>query len=450
MAEPIPFSQALRFWLKLGFISFGGPAGQIAIMHAELVERRRWISEARFLHALNYCMLLPGPEAQQLATYIGWLMHRTWGGIMAGVLFVLPSLFILIGLSWVYLVYGDVPAVAGAFYGLKPAVTALVLHAAHRIGTKALKNRWMWALAGASFVAMAFFDTPFPAIVAAAALLGWWVARQWPHALEPAKGSVPASGAATATPITCHAVIGDDSPTPPHARYTASRLWTVLIFGLGLWALAFFTLVVFYGWQGTLTQMAWFFTKAALLTFGGAYAVLPYVFQGAVDTHQWLTAGQMMDGLALGETTPGPLIMVVAFVGFVGGWGQQVLGPDSLFLGAALAASVVTFFTFLPSFIFILAGGPLVEATHGQIALTAPLSAITAAVVGVILNLALFFGLQVFWPQGLEGGIDAKAAVIAAAAALALFRYRVAVLPLLGSCAALGVLLQFAGAIAAP
>jgi chromate transporter len=450
LAEPIPFSQALRFWLKLGFISFGGPAGQIAIMHVELVERRRWISEARFLHALNYCMLLPGPEAQQLATYIGWLMHRTWGGIMAGVLFVLPSLFILIGLSWVYLAHGDVPAVAGAFYGLKPAVTALVLHAAYRIGTKALKNRWMWSLAGAAFVAIAFFDTPFPAIVAAAALFGWWVARRWPQAVEPAVGSSPAKLGLGATTTTRDAVIGDDTPTPSHARYTMRRLWTVLIVGLAVWGLAMGALLAYFGWQGTLTQMAWFFTKAALLTFGGAYAVLPYVFQGAVDTHQWLTAAQMMDGLALGETTPGPLIMVVAFVGFVGGWGQQVLGPDSLFLGAALAASVVTFFTFLPSFIFILAGGPLVEATHGQIALTAPLSAITAAVVGVILNLALFFGLQVFWPQGLGGGIDAKAAVIAAAAALALFRYRVGVLPLLGSCAAFGVLLQFAGAMAAP
>jgi chromate transporter len=430
---PVRFAEALRFWLKLGFISFGGPAGQIAIMHTELVERRRWISEQRFLHALNYCMLLPGPEAQQLATYLGWLMHRTWGGIVAGALFVLPSLFILVALSWIYLRFGDVPVVAGVFFGLKPAVTALVLHAAHRIGTRALKNRWMWGIAAASFVAIFAFDTPFPAIVLAAGLIGHFGARRWPQVF--AIGGGPGSASRGYGP----ALIDDHTPTPAHAVYSRGHLAKVLVFGFGLWAVAMATLVAMYGMQGTLTQMGWFFTKAALLTFGGAYAVLPYVYQGAVETHQWLSGPQMIDGLALGETTPGPLIMVVAFVGFVGGWLKAVLGPDALFLGGAVAATVVTFFTFLPSFVFILAGGPAVESTHGKLGFTAPLSAITAAVVGVILNLGVFFAYHVLWPQGGGGRFDAVSAAIAAASVVALFRFKVGVLPLLGACAAVGL-----------
>ena len=431
----VSFGEAFRFWLKLGFVSFGGPAGQIAIMHSELVERRRWISEQRFLHALNYCMLLPGPEAQQLATYIGWLMHRTWGGIVAGALFVLPSLFILIALSWVYLRFGHVPVVAGIFFGLKPAVTALVLHAAHRIGSRVLKNRWMWGIAAAAFVAIFALDTPFPAIVLAAGLIGHFGARRWPQVF--ALGGGHGAAKTGYGP----ALIDDHTPTPPHARFSRSHLAKVLFVGLGLWVLAMVLLVATQGMQGTLTQMGWFFTKAALLTFGGAYAVLPYVYQGAVETHGWLSAPQMIDGLALGETTPGPLIMVVAFVGFVGGWLKQVLGPEALFLGGALAATVVTFFTFLPSFVFILAGGPLVEATHGKLGFTAPLSAITAAVVGVILNLALFFAYHVLWPQGFGGRFDVFSALIAAGAALALFRFKVGVMPLLAGCAATGLLI---------
>lgn len=431
--SPVAFMDALRFWLKLGFISFGGPAGQIAIMHTELVERRRWISEKRFLHALNYCMLLPGPEAQQLATYIGWLMHRTWGGIAAGVLFVLPSLFILIALSWVYLRFGDVPVVAGIFYGIKPAVTALVLHAAHRIGTRALRNRWMWGIAAAAFVAIFAFDTPFPLIVLAAALIGHFGARKAPGVF--ALGGGHANAGQGYGP----ALIDDDTPTPAHARFSRGRLIKLLLIGLGLWALVMAILMGTSGVQGTLAQMGWFFTKAALMTFGGAYAVLPYVYQGAVEQHQWLSGTQMIDGLALGETTPGPLIMVVAFVGFVGGWLKQILGPDSVFLGGALAATVVTFFTFLPSFIFILAGGPLVEATHGKLGFTAPLSAITAAVVGVILNLALFFAYHVLWPEGFGGRFDVVSALITIAAAVALFRFKVGVLPLLAACAGVGL-----------
>ena len=352
-------------------------------MHRDLVDEKRWISEKRFLHALNYCMVLPGPEAQQLATYIGWLMHRTWGGVVAGALFVLPSLFILIALSWVYIAFGHLPVVEGLFYGIKPAVTAIVLQAAHRIGSRALQNGVLWAIAGAAFVAIFALQLPFPLIVAGAALTGYLGGK-----LAPDKFRV-GGGHSTAAKHFGPAVIDDHTPTPEHARFSRARVAWLMMAGLILWEAPMLVLWSIYGWEGTLTQMGWFFTKAALLTFGGAYAVLPYVYQGAVETHQWLSAAQMIDGLALGETTPGPLIMVVAFVGFVGGWVKQVLGPDALFLGGALAATIVTFFTFLPSFVFILAGGPLVEATHGKLGFTAPLSAITAAVVGVILNLAL-------------------------------------------------------------
>jgi chromate transporter len=435
----VGFGDAVRFWLKLGFISFGGSAGQIAIMHTELVERRRWISERRFLHALNYCMLLPGPEAQQLATYIGWLLHRTLGGLVAGGLFVLPSLMILIALSWIYVAFGDQPLVAAVFFGLKPAVTALVLHAAYRIGTRALRNPWLWTIAGASFIAIFFLGLPFPAIVVAAAAVGWLGAKRWPAVF--ALGGGNAATQAGYGP----AVIDDDTPTPRHARLSRARVARVAAVGLGLWAVAFAALAATFGAESTLVAMGWFFTKAALVTFGGAYAVLPYVYQGAVETHQWLSGPQMIDGLALGETTPGPLIMVVAFVGFVGAWQQQVLGPDALLTGAVLGASVATFFTFLPSFFFIFAGAPLVEATHGNIRFTAPLSSITAAVVGVMANLALFFAWHVFWPQGFAGGFDWLAALIAAAAALALFRFRIGVLGLLGGAAAAGLAASLLG-----
>ncbi|HWV14992.1 MAG TPA: chromate efflux transporter [Cellvibrio sp.] len=435
----ISFAEAFRFWLKLGFISFGGPAGQIAIMHQELVERRRWISEKRFLHALNYCMLLPGPEAQQLATYIGWLMHRTWGGIIAGVLFVLPSLFILIALSWVYLVYGEVTWVAGLFYGIKPAVAAVVVHAAHRIGSRALKNNGLWAIAAAAFVAIFALHIPFPLIVLAAALIGYFGGRYAPQYFQAGGGHGKANKSYGA------AVIDDETPTPGHAKFRWPHLVTLLLVGAALWLLPMGLLVATQGWQGTLTQMAWFFTKAALLTFGGAYAVLPYVYQGAVGHYQWLTPTQMIDGLALGETTPGPLIMVVAFVAFVGGYVKAVFGPDMLFIGGAVAAVLVTWFTFLPSFLFILAGGPLVESTHDELKFTAPLTAITAAVVGVILNLALFFGYHVLWPAGFEGQLDLLSLGIALAAALALFRYKRGVIQVLIGCALVGLAAKLMG-----
>ncbi len=434
--EPVSLLQAFWFWLKLGLISFGGPAGQISIMHQELVERRRWISERRFLHALNYCMLLPGPEAQQLATYIGWLLHRTWGGVIAGVLFVLPSLFILIALSWVYIAFGDVPLVAGIFYGIKPAVTAIVVQAAYRIGSRALKNNWLWGIAAAAFVAIFALDLPFPLIVLGAASLGYLGGR-----LLPDKFSV-GGGHAAADKSFGPALIDDHTPTPEHARFRASRLALIVAAGALLWLLPMGLLTWLFGWHGTLTQMAWFFTKAALLTFGGAYAVLPYVYQGAIGHYGWLTPTQMIDGLALGETTPGPLIMVVAFVGFVGAYVQQVFGPEQAFIAGALAATLVTWFTFLPSFLFILAGGPLVESTHGELRFTAPLTGITAAVVGVILNLALFFGYHVLWPAGFAGRFDWPSALIALAAAVALLRYKRGVIEVIGACAVVGLLVH--------
>ncbi len=434
----VSFWQALKFWIKLGFISFGGPAGQISIMHEELVVRRRWLSEKRFLHALNYCMVLPGPEAQQLATYIGWLMHKTRGGIAAGALFVLPSLFILIGLSWLYIAFGHITWVAGLFYGIKPAVTAIVLQAAHRIGSRALKNNFLITISAASFVAIFALNVPFPIIVLFAALFGLIGGRMSPTSFSASGGH--ASEQSSFGP----ALIDDDTPTPAHALFTWHRLMKVLLAGAALWALPMAFLIMQHGWDHTLTQMGSFFTKAALLTFGGAYAVLPYVYQGAVEQFGWVTATQMMDGLALGETTPGPLIMVVAFVGFVGGYVKAVLGPDSLFLAGALAAALVTWFTFLPSFVFILAGGPFVESTHNDLKFTAPLMAITAAVVGVILNLALFFGYHTLWPQGFAGSLDIASAFIAISAAIALFKYKRNVMHVIGVCGSLGICLQYA------
>jgi chromate transporter len=427
------FAQALRYWLRLGFISFGGPAGQIAIMHEELVERRRWISERRFLHALNYCMVLPGPEAQQLATYIGWLLHRSWGAVVAGGLFVLPSFFILLALSWLYMAYGKLPAIAGIFFGIKPAVTALVIHAAQRIGARTLRNRWLWLIALAAFLAIFAWRVPFPAIVLGAALAGAVGGRRAP-ALFCVSATHETRSAAHGA-----ALIDDDTPPPEHARFSWPHFWRVLAVCVALWTGSLAALAWWLGWDAVLTQMAWFFTKAAMLTFGGAYAVLPYVYQGAVEHYQWLTASQMIDGLALGETTPGPLIMVVTFVGYVGGWSRAVLGADALGWGGVAAAAVVTFFTFLPSFVFILLGGPFIESTHGRIGFTAPLTAITAAVVGVIANLAVFFAYHVLWPDGSGGHFEWRAALIGIAAAIALIRFKAGVIPVVVASGLLGL-----------
>jgi chromate transporter len=425
--------EAFRYWLKLGFISFGGPAGQIALMHTELVERRRWISERRFLHALNYCMLLPGPEATQLAIYIGWLLHRTRGGLIAGVLFVLPSLAILIALSWIYMAFGDVPAIAGIMYGIKPAVVAIVLAAAWRIGSRTIRNAMLAAIAALALVAIAL-GVPFPLIVLGAALAGWLGARRWPDRF--ALGGSHQGSDASYGP----ALIDDDSPTPQHAIFSWPRLASVVAIGCGLALAAWIVLASLFGVQSPLAQMGWFFSKAALMTFGGAYAVLPYVVQGAVEHYGWLTAPQMIDGLALGETTPGPLIMIVAFVGFVGGWTHSVFGPGAQAAAGAAGACVATLFTFIPSFVFILAGGPLVESTRGNLRLTAPLTAISAAVVGVIASLALFFGRQVFYAGA---HLQPAAIAICAAACIALFRYRIGTIRLLLACAVAGLVLSY-------
>lgn len=433
----VTLREAFWHWLKLGFISFGGPTGQIALMHTDLVERKRWISERRFLHALNYCMLLPGPEATQLAIYIGWLMHRTAGGILAGVLFVLPALLLLILLSWIYLAFGDVPVVAGVFYGIKPAVVAIVLAAAWRIGSRSLKNRWLIGIATLAFVGIAVFHLPFPLIIGGAALMGAIGARLLPDHFHPGGGHPDSQVSYGA------ALIDDDTPPPAHAQFAWQRLLTISAIGGLIGLLGWGAIAAATGLHAPLAQMGWFFTKAALLTFGGAYAVLPYVYQGAVDSFQWLTPVQMIDGLALGETTPGPLIMIVAFVGFVGGWTKEIFGTSTLFLAGAAGAAVATFFTFLPSFIFILAGGPLIESTRGKLCLTAPLTAISAAVVGVIFSLALFFAEQVFRLGLPVSDWNWVAIGICLIAAIALTRFKVGTIKLIAACALAGLVVSY-------
>lgn len=384
------FREAWRFWLKLGFISFGGPTGQIAIMHAELVEKRRWISESRFLHALNYCMLLPGPEAQQLATYIGWLLHRTWGGIVAGALFVLPSMFILWALSVVYVVYGKVPMVAAIFDGLKPAVVAIVAVAVLRIGRKALKNNLMWVIAGSAFVAIYFFKVPFPLIILTAGVLGLMGRKVAPEYFRLSLGH--GGGAASES----SALINEQSAVPEHTRPTLGRAVRVVLVCAGLWWLP---VAVLAGWLGSghaIVQEAVFFSKAAMVTFGGAYAVLPYVSQQAVEHYGWLSAPQMLDGLGLAETTPGPLIMVLQFVGFLGGYNHP--GGLTPLAAASLGAFITTWTTFVPCFLWIFLGAPHIEQLRNNEKITAALSAVTAAVVGVILNLAIWFGQHVLFP----------------------------------------------------
>ncbi len=423
-------SQAFWYWLKLGFISFGGPAGQIAIMHRDLVEQKHWISEKRFLHALNYCMLLPGPEAQQLATYIGWLMHGKRGGLVAGVLFVLPSMLILMALAYIYMRFGHSPHVAAVLAGIKPAVVAIVLFAAYRIGKRTLRHAALWGIAAVAFVAITFLHVPFPLIVGLAALAGWLGHRYFPQVFD------GKSGHGGAEKSYGKALIDDDTPTPPHATLKPIKSMTTLMVGVGIGAAGIALLALQGGWQGFYTQLAWFFSKAALLTFGGAYAVLPYVTQGAVTHYGWLSTQQMMDGLALGETTPGPLIMVVTFVGFVAGF--QAMPQEPLAAGL-LAACVVTFFTFLPSFIFIFAGAPLIESTKQNLKLNAPLTAITAAVVGVIVSLGVFFAQHVFVR---DQGLDWIAIALAALALWLLVRKNINMIKLIGLFAAIGWVLN--------
>ena len=409
------FREARRFWLKLGFISFGGPAGQIAVMHRELVERKRWIGEPRFLHALNFCMLLPGPEATQLATYCGWLLHGVRGGLAAGVLFVLPGAVTLWLLSWIYVTYGAVPAVAAVFHGLKATVLAIVVAAVLRIGRKALTSPVAWVLAAAAFGALFFLQLPFPLVVFGALAVGWVGGRMAPRMFG-----------VEASPVAAPA---------PAAAVSGTRTLRVAILGLGLWFAPVLLAATLRGGD-LFAQLGWFFSKAAVVTFGGAYAVLPYVGQQAVEHYHWITPGQMLDGLAFAETTPGPLIMVLQFVGFLTGWRQPgVLSP----LGAAtLGAAMTTWVTFVPTYLFILLGAPYIERLRGEVRLSAALAAVTAAVVGVIMNLAVWFALQVVFP--VQAAVDWFALVVGIAALVALERFKAEVIPVVFAGGALGLL----------
>ncbi len=444
MSEPIPttppqaptLGEAFKYWLKLGFISFGGPAGQIAIMHQELVERRRWISEQRYLHALNYCMLLPGPEATQLAIYISWLVHGIRGGVMAGVLFFLPSFVLLSALAGIYLAWGNVPAIQGIFYGIKPAVVAVVLFAAWRIGSRSIKNEVLLGIAALAFVGIFFFKIGFPWIVLAAGILGAIGGKIWPAKFK------AAGGHGASHKQYGPALIDDDTPTPAHANFSWGKLAATVLVFVAIWLA---TMMAISG-VPDLYNMGEFFTKAAFLTIGGAYAVLPYVYQGGVEHFSWLSGPQMMDGLALGETTPGPLIMVVTWVGYLGGVARHVF--DNPVISGIAGAGVATFFTFLPSFLFILAGGPVVEATRGELKFTAPLTAITAAVVGVILNLATFFAWHTFWPKATEaapfsGHFDAISLVIAIVSFIALWKYKADIMQVIAMCGVFGLVYSF-------
>ncbi len=425
------FAEAFRFWVKLGFISFGGPTGQIAIMQTELVEKKKWIGQARFLHALNYCMLLPGPEAQQLAIYIGWLLHRTWGGIVAGAFFVIPSIFVLWGLTYIYAAYGNIPWIAAVFYGLKPAVMAIVAAAVIRIGRKALKNSIMWGIAAAAFIAIFFLRIPFPLIVIGAGLIGFIGGKIWPDKFLVIGGH----GSEKATDTS---VLGDDTESPEHTRPSLGRAIRITAVCLALWIVPTMLLGFWQGWDGVLFKEGVFFSKAAVVTFGGAYAVLPYVAQQAVEHYGWLQPGQMMDGLGLAETTPGPLIMVTQFVGFMGGWTQH--GQMNQTLAATLGALITTWATFTPCFLWIFVGGPHIERLRGNVRLTTSLSAVTAAVVGVVLNLAVWFGIHVLWPA--QGGFDWFALGIGVVAFVGLTKWKWDVIPVVIGSGLVGLLIK--------
>src|SRR5438876_6779421 len=426
------FSEALRFWAKLGFISFGGPTGQIAIMQAELVEKRRWISQSRFLHALNFCMLLPGPEAQQLATYIGWLLHKTWGGIVAGAFFVIPSIFILWTLSFVYAAYGSLPSVAAVFYGLKPAVMAIVAVAVIRIGRKALKNEVMWLVAALAFVAIFFFKVPFPLIILSAGLIGFVGGRVWESKFYVVAGHDDGNEAS---------VLGDAIESPLHAKPSWTRAIKIASIWLPLWLAPTIAVGLWKGWNHTLFQEGVFFSKAAVVTFGGAYAVLPYVAQQALFHYGWLKPGQMMDGLGLAETTPGPLIMVLQFVGFMGGW--QHPGDLSPLVAGTLGALLTTWATFTPCFLWIFLGAPYIEQVRGNVKLASALSAITAAVVGVVLNLAVWFAINALFPG--HAMIDWFALIVCLVAAVGILKWKWNIIPVVLGSGLLGLLYTLAG-----
>lgn len=446
-SQSVSFSEAFRLWLKIGLIGFGGPAGQIALMHRLLVDERKWISESRFLHALNYCMLLPGPEAQQLATYMGWLLHRTAGGLAAGILFVLPGAIVMWGLSLLYATLHDVPLVQAIFFGVKAAVLAVVVEALLRISKRALKNKIMYLLAGLAFVAIFLFDLPFPLIVGGAALIGFLGGRQWPAIFIPAK---PADKSGDAAKIDAAFLAGDMDHTKPSAK----RALKVALVWLSLWFIPLAALALFLGVGHVFAQEGIFFSKMAVVTFGGAYAVLAYVAQQAVGTHGWLAPGEMLDGLGLAETTPGPLIMVLQFVGFLAAFRN----PGSLdpVLAGTIGALVTTWVTFVPCFLWIFLGAPYIEALRGNKNLNAALSAITASVVGVILNLSVWFALHVLFSRVEEkqafgmklsvpdlASLDGMALVLSAAAVLATLKYHVGMLKTLAACATVGAVIHF-------
>lgn len=425
----VSFSEALGFWVKLGFINFGGPAGQIAIMHRELVERRRWISEERFLHALNYCMLLPGPEAQQLAIYIGWLLHRAWGGIVAGAFFVIPSIFVLLALSYIYAAHGNVPAVAGVLSGFKPVVVAIVIEAVLKVGQKAVKGYVHFAIAAASFVSIYFLSVPFPVIVLAAATIGLLGTRYLPKVfasqptVKEADRKMEGEGELGRE---LALVIDDDGLPPPHTVPNNLGTVRILSIALVLWALPLGALILWRGAGSLHAQEYLFFTQAALVTFGGAYAVLAYVTQAAAGAFGWITKTQAVDGLALAETTPGPLIMVLQFVGFMAAWNNpQGMSQTA---SAVTGALITTYVTFLPSFLFIFLGAPYIEVLRGNKNLTGVLSGVTAAVVGVILNLALVFGAAVIFPSGSVSNPDWFAAAMSLISFVALYKFKAEVL----------------------
>jgi chromate transporter len=446
------FAEAFHVWLKVAALSFGGPAGQIAVMHRILVEEKRWISESRFLHALNYCMLLPGPEAQQLATYIGWLMHRTAGGIMAGGLFILPGIVSIMALSYVYAAYGQVGAVAALFFGLKAAVLAIVIEALVRIGKRALKTNAMFVLAGAAFVLIFFFGVPFPLIILAAAIIGF-AGELSGHA------SFQASAGHGGAGKTEHgdSLLGDELPA--HARPTISWTITVGAIWLLLWLVPVSVILATFGQANVFSQIALFFSKMALVTFGGAYAVLAYVAQQAVENYHWLAPGEMLDGLGMAETTPGPLIMVLQFVGFMAAFRDP--GGLPPMLAATLGGLLATWVTFTPCFLWIFLGAPFIEKLRGNKALNSALSAITAAVVGVILNLAIWFAIHTIFREVFRIGqfglsfdspvfasVNAWALFLSVAAAIAIFRFKIGMIPVLIACSLAGLGLYLAGAIA--
>jgi chromate transporter len=441
----VPFSEAMKVWARVAALSFGGPAGQIAVMHRIVVEEKKWVGEHRFLQALNYCTLLPGPEATQLATYIGWLMHKTKGGLVAGILFVLPGALAIMALSWIYVLLGKITIVQGLFFGLKAAVLVIVIEAVMRIGKRALRNNVMRGLAAAAFVAIFFYDAPFPLIIAAAALLGWLGGRfGWkPFLAGGGHGKVGDRQVADADSL-----LGEE--TPPHARPNLRWSLGISALFLALWLGPVAVLYVTLGGGNVFTQIGLFFSKMAVVTFGGAYAVLAYVAQQAVDHYHWVRPGEMLDGLGMAETTPGPLIMVTQFVGFLGAWRDP--GPLNPVVAGTLGGLLTTWVTFTPCFLWIFFGAPFVEALRANRALAAALGAVTAAVVGVILNLAVWFALHVLFAELREmrwfgahlevpmlASADIPSMILAAAAAIAVFRFKAGMVPVLLASSLAGV-----------